>query len=143
MILSEGGGGDSLWFAGSFGSGGGTYTTPAGDFSTLVLNSNGSYTRTLPTGDQITFNSGGYETATIDLNGLHTTYGYTSNLLTTITDPYSNVTSLTYNGSNLLQTIEDPAGRLTTFTMSGGNLTAVQQADGSHISLHLRLARAG
>ena len=134
VILSEGGGGDSLWFAGSFGSGGGTYTTPAGDFSTLVLNSNGSYTRTLPTGDQITFNSGGYETATIDLNGLHTTYGYTSNRLTTITDPYSNVTSLTYNGSNLLQSIQDPAGRLTTFTMSGGNLTAVQQADSSHIS---------
>ena len=49
VILNEGGGGDSLWFAGSFGSGGGTYTTPAGDFSTLVLNSNGSYTRTLPT----------------------------------------------------------------------------------------------
>ncbi len=45
VILNVGGGGDSLWFAGSFGSGGGTYTNPAGDFSTLVLNSNGSYTR--------------------------------------------------------------------------------------------------
>ena len=103
VILSEGGGGASLWFAGSIGSGGGTYTTPAGDFSTLVKNSGGTYTRTLPTGDQITFNSGGYETATIDRNGLHTTYGYTSNRLTTITDPYTNVTTLTYNGSNLLQ----------------------------------------
>ncbi len=72
VILNEGGGGDSLWFTGSFGSGGGTYTTPAGDFSTLVLNANGSYTRTMPTGDQITFNSSGFETATIDLNGLHT-----------------------------------------------------------------------
>ncbi len=105
-----------------------------GRFRTLTLNANGRYTRTLPTGDQITFNSGGYETATIDPNGLHTTYGYTSNRLTTITDPYTNITSLTYNGSNLLQSIHDPAGRLTTFTMSGGNLTAVQQADGSHIT---------
>ncbi len=134
VILSEGGGGDSLWFAGSPPSGGGTYTTPAGDFTTLVLNSNGSYTRTLPTGDQVTFNSGGFETATIDPNSLHTTYGYTSNRLTTITDPYTNITSLTYNGSNLLQSIQDPAGRLTSFTMSSGRLTAVQQADSSHVS---------
>ena len=134
VILSLGGGGDSLWFSGSFGSGGGTYTTPAGDFSTLVLNSNGSYTRTLTDGTKVDFNSGGYEIATVDLNGLHTTYGYTSNRLTTITDPYTNVTSLTYNGSNLLQSIEDPAARLTTFTMSSGNLTAVEQADGTHIT---------
>jgi YD repeat-containing protein len=134
VILSEGGGGNSLWFAGSFGSGGGTFTTPAGDFSTLVENSGGTFTRTLPSGDRITFNSGGYETATIDLNGLHTTYGYTSNRLTSITDSYSNVTSLTYNGSNLLQSIEDPALRFTTFTMSGGSLKAVEQADGSHIT---------
>ena len=30
VILNEGEGGASLWFAGSFGSGGGTYTDPAG-----------------------------------------------------------------------------------------------------------------
>ena len=47
VILNLGGGGDSLWYSGSFGSGGGTYTDPPGDFSTLVLNSNGSYTDTL------------------------------------------------------------------------------------------------
>ena len=47
VILNLGGGGNSLWFSGSFGSGGGTYTDPAGDFSTLVKNSNGSYTDTL------------------------------------------------------------------------------------------------
>ena len=102
VILSEGGWGASLWFSGSPGSGGGTYTTPAGDFSTLVKNGDGSYTRTLPTGDEVTFNSGGYETATIDLNGLHTTSGYTSNRLTTITDPYNEIVTLSYGGSNLL-----------------------------------------
>ena len=47
VILNLGGGGNSLWYSGSFGSGGGTYTDPAGDFSTLTLNSNGSYTDTL------------------------------------------------------------------------------------------------
>ena len=38
VILDEGDG-SVLWFSGSFGGGGGTYTSPAGDFSTLVLNS--------------------------------------------------------------------------------------------------------
>ena len=32
VILNLGGGGNSLWYSGSFGSGGGTYTDPAGDF---------------------------------------------------------------------------------------------------------------
>ncbi len=134
VILNLGDDGRSLWFTGSFGSGGGTYTDPQGEFSTLVENSGGSYTRTLTDGTQITFNSGGYQTATIDLNGLHTTYAYNgSNQLSTITDPYTNVTSFTYSGG-YLQTIKDPAGRLTTFTNSGGSLTAVEQADGSFTS---------
>ena len=73
---------------------GGNYTTPAGDFSILTKTSTG-YTRTLADGTQITFNSSGYQTATIDLNGLHTTYAYSSGLLTKITDPYNKVTTLT------------------------------------------------
>jgi len=41
VILDEGSD-SSLWFTGSFGSGGGTFTSPAGTFSTLVENSGGS-----------------------------------------------------------------------------------------------------
>ena len=70
VILNLGDGGRSLWFTGSFGSGGGTYTDPAGEFSTLVKNGSTGYTDTLTDGEQITFNSSGYETATIDPNGL-------------------------------------------------------------------------
>ena len=44
VILDLGQGGRTLWFTGSFGSGGGTFTDPAGEFSTLVQNSGGSYT---------------------------------------------------------------------------------------------------
>ena len=134
VILSLGDGGKSLWYTGSFGGGGGTYTSPAGDFSTLVLNSNGTYTRTLPDGTQINFNSSGYETATVDLNGLHTTYSYNgSNQLTSVEDPYRAFTTVTYI-SGYLQTIQDPAGRLTTFTFSGSSLEAVQQADSSRVT---------
>ena len=132
VILGLGGGGKTLWFSGSPGTGG-NYTTPAGDFSTLTKTSTG-YTRTLTDGTQITFNASGYETATIDLNGLHTTYGYNgSNQLTSVEDPYGNFTTLTYS-SGKLSTILDPASRLTTFGFTGNKLTSVRQADGSHIT---------
>ena len=69
-------------------SGGGTYTDPPGEFSTLVKkNGDGTYTDTLTDGTQIKFNSGGYETSIVDLNGNHTTYSYNgSNQLTSIKD---------------------------------------------------------
>src|SRR5262249_38213372 len=103
VVLDLGEGGRTLWFSGSPGVGS-NYTTPAGDFSTLTRTS-GGYTHTLPDGTQITFNSGGYETATIDLNGLHTTFSY--------------------NGSNQISTIKDPYGKLTTFTYSGGVIQTI------------------
>ena len=133
VILNEGDDGRSLWFTGSPGSGGGTYTDQAGEFSTLIKNSGGGYTRTLTDGTQITFNAGGYETATIDLNGNHTTYSYNgSNDLTSIEDQYSNLTTFTYSsgGSGYLQSIEDPAGRIVTVTNSGGELTQATLPDG-------------
>ncbi len=131
VILNLGDGGRSLWFTGSFGSGGGTYTDPPGEFSKLVENSGGTYTDTLTDGTQINFNSGGYETDTINLNNQHTTFSYNgSNQLTSIEDLYQNLTTFTYSGG-YLQTIEDPAGRLTTLTNSGGDLTQATLPDGS------------
>ena len=132
VILSLGTNGESLWFSGSPGVGS-NYTSPAGDFSTLTKTATG-YTRTLTDGTQITFNSSGNETATIDLNGLHTTYTYSSGLLSTITDPYGAITTFSYTSSKLTS-IQDPASRLTTFSFTGNNLTAVKQADGSHVTL--------
>ncbi|HZW34311.1 MAG TPA: hypothetical protein VFF52_26545, partial [Isosphaeraceae bacterium] len=131
VILTLGDGGESLWFSGSP-SVGQNYTSPAGDFSTLTLTSSG-WTRVLPNGTQITFNSSGSQTATIDLNGLHTTYSYSSGLLSTIEDPYGNLTTFTYS-SGKLASIEDPADRLTTFTFSGNDLTSVQQADSTRVT---------
>jgi YD repeat-containing protein len=110
VILNEGEGGRSLWFTAP--ASGGTYTDPAGEFSTLVKNSGsgGGYTQTLTDGTQITFNSGGYETATIDLNGNHITYSYNgSNELTSIEDQYGNLTTLSYSSGGYLQSIKDPA----------------------------------
>jgi RHS repeat-associated protein len=130
VILDLGGGDRSLWFSGSFGSGGGTFTSPAGDFSTLVQDSGGGYTRTLTDGTVLHFDSGGAETSSVDRDGRTTTFGYSSGNLTTITDPYNDVTTLTYS-SGLLSTISDPAGRVATFTHSGSDLTGVTLPDSS------------
>jgi RHS repeat-associated protein len=116
----------SFWFTSG---GGGTFTSPPADFSTLIQNGNGTYTRTLANGTKINFNSTGYETSVVDLNGLTTTYAYNgSNQLATITDPYSKVTTFTYV-SNELATIKDPSNRVTTFTHTGAYLTGVTLPD--------------
>jgi hypothetical protein len=132
VILDEGDG-TVAWFSGSFGIGGGTYTSPAGTFSTLVLNSNGTYALTFTDGTVENFNSSGLETTSVDSNGRATTFGYTGSRLLSITDPFGGgITTLTYGGgSSQLQSIEDAASRFTTFTLSGGELTAVEYPDDS------------
>ena len=136
-VILDTGSNDRLWFAtagGSGGSGGSTsYTSPAGDFSVLVQNPSGTYTRTLKDGTKQEFDAGGYETAAVDRNNLRITYTYDgSQKLINLTDPYGKVTTLGYDANNKLQTVEDPAGRVTTITHSGGTLTgAVLPDDGT------------
>jgi YD repeat-containing protein len=114
--------GTSLFFANN-GSGG--YTTPAGDFSTLTLSS-GVYTRTMPDGTKINFNSSGQQTSSVDRDDNTTTFAYNgSGQLTTITDMNNQVTTLAYNASGLLSTITDAANRTATLTYTGSQLTSI------------------
>ena len=130
VILDLGSGGKSLWFATGSGS---TYVDPAGEFSTLVANGGGTYTRTLTDGTTIQFDSSGREIALVDTNNVAITYAYDgSGRLSTIKDHYSNTTTFTYNGtSGLLDTITDPASRIATFTHSGTALSGVTLPDSS------------
>jgi YD repeat-containing protein len=109
-VVLEEPGGLSLWFAN--GQPAGTFGRPAGDFSTLTQNTQTNvYTRLMPDGTKINFDSTGKQTSIVDRVGNTTSFGYNgSNLLVTITDPYSLVTTLTYNASNKVSTIQDPAG---------------------------------
>ncbi len=117
MIVDPGG--TSLFFAGS----GGSYTSPAGDFSTLTQNG-GSYTRTMPDGTQINFNSSGQQTSIVDTDGNTTTFNYSGTLLTSITDMNGQTTTLNYGGGQLTS-ITDPASRTATLRYSGGDLTSI------------------
>jgi RHS repeat-associated protein len=130
-VILEEPGGLSLWFAN--GQPAGSFVRPAGDFSTLTQNTQTNvYTRTMPDGTKINFDSTGKQTSIVDRVGNTTSFGYNgSNLLVTITDPYNLITTLTYNASNKVSTIQDPALRTTTLAYDVNNvkLTSVTDPD--------------
>jgi RHS repeat-associated protein len=128
-VILDLGDGQSLWFASA---GGGNFTTPAGDFSTLTQDSvTQAYTRAMFDGTNIKFNSSGYQTSVADRNNNTTNYNYNgSNQLTSIVDLNSQRVTLAYSGSNVTS-ITDPANRIATLAYSGSQLTSIKDADGS------------
>ncbi|VAW47644.1 Rhs family protein, partial [hydrothermal vent metagenome] len=110
-----------------------SFVAPKGEYSNLVGNSDGTYTRTLKNGTKIHFNAQGLHTSTVDRNGNSTTYSYDADTnLIQITDPVGLVTSLTYDINQKLDTIVDPQGRVTTFVHDlNGNLIQIIAPDGS------------
>jgi RHS repeat-associated protein len=140
VILNQGAG-KSLWFASN---GPNAFTTPAGDFSTLVKNGDNTYTRTLKTGVKQNFNSAGMQTSLVDLNNNTITFAYTDadsdgqvDELSTITDANGLVTTLAYPGTcgagsspARACTITDPAGRVTALQYNAsGQLTRITDPD--------------
>ena len=130
-LLLTSGDGTALFFSG----GPATFVSPPRDFSILIKNPDGSYTRTLKDGTRISFNTQGLQTSVVDRNGNTTGYGYDGNdRLITITDPVGLVTTLTYVGAKL-QRVTDPAGRHTQFQHdSFGNLLRITNPNGSFLS---------
>jgi YD repeat-containing protein len=119
--------GVSLWFAD--GETIGTYVSPAGDFSTLTENTDGTFTRVAKDGTATQFDSAGRQTAIVDLNGNETTYEYdTAGKLVSITDPFGSATTLTYDG-DLVEQITDPAGRSMGLGYENGVLVSITDPD--------------
>jgi RHS repeat-associated protein len=110
--------------------------SPLNDYSVIVRNPDGTYTRTLKDGTKINFNVNGLHTSTVDRNGNTTTYSYDENgLFTSITDPAGLVTAFGYDGNGRLSSITDPAGRITQVNMDAqGNLASITNADGTAVS---------
>ena len=111
---------------------GGTFAGPAGDFSTITQNMDGSFTRLMKNGTTIEFDAAGLQTAVIDRNGNTTAYAYdVDDNLETITDPVGLVTTFAYSGG-LLTSVTDPASRVTAFAHdANGNLTQITDPDQS------------
>ena len=130
-VLLTSGDGTALFFSG----GPDTFVAPARDFSTLVKNPDGAYTRTFKDGTKVNFNALGLQTSVIDRNTNTTIFAYDGNgRLIAVTDPVGLVTTLTYiNGK--LQRINDPAGRATLFQYdAAGNLTRITNPDASFVT---------
>ncbi len=130
-LLLTSGDGTALLFTG----GPDTFISPPRDFSTLIKNSDGSYTRTFKDGNQINFNARGQQTSAVDRNGNTTSYSYdASDRLIAVTDPAGLVTTLNYAGAKI-QRITDPSGRQTQCQYdSSGNLIQITNPDGSFVS---------
>lgn len=91
----------------------------SGDTSTIMKNSNGTYTRTMKDGAIYQFDYYGNLTSVTDRNGNTTTLTYTSGRLTSITDTNGRTTTLTYASGGVISSITDPGGRIYTLTNAG------------------------
>lgn len=106
--------------------------SPPGDYSTLIQNLDGSYTRTLKNGTEINFDQDGFQTSVVDRNGNTTIYEYDlDDNLIRIIDPVGMETNLEYT-NGLLSKVTDPAMRETLFEHdANGNLIKITDPDGT------------
>ncbi|GAB4190210.1 MAG: hypothetical protein Tsb002_17970 [Wenzhouxiangellaceae bacterium] len=112
--------------------GGTQLVSPQGEFSGLVRNLDGSFTRSLKDGTRIEFNADGLQVARVDRNQNTTQYVYDAQQrLQSIVDPVGLITQFTYVGGRLDQ-VQDPTGRITRFEHDDqGHLTRIIDADNS------------
>jgi RHS repeat-associated protein len=121
------GAGGSRYFTGT----GGTYTSPANDFGTLVKNRSGSYVYTAKNQTQWNFDSTGRLTSIVDRHNLTRTFTYSGDHLVSVTEPDGGVTTFSYTNGHLTSILQ-PGGRTTSVTIDGsGNLTNLTNPDGS------------
>lgn len=125
-VMLDNGDGTSLWFQQVSG----VFVSPAGDFSSLVMNMDDSFTRTMLDGTVVEYDDDGYQTSIVDRIGNQYDFTYDTGKLTHITDPNGADTEFTYSSGKLV-TVEDPAGRVMTVTHDGSKLDSITDADGS------------
>ena len=115
----------------------GIYKSPAGDFSRLRKQADGTYIRSFNNGTSILYNSDGFQEKIVDRNGNNTEFAYDENhFLIKITDSVGLTTDLFYE-NGYLSTITDPAGRVTRFKHDNeGNLIRITDPDGSERSFN-------
>jgi YD repeat-containing protein len=131
-LLRESGTGEWRFYTDT---GGGTYSSPAGDNGTLSKTGN-TYTYSTPDGQSWTFNNAGYETQWQSADGKETMqFAYdASNKLTTVTSIDGTTATFNYDGTtNLLTTVSEPGGRTVSLAYDSStnpNLTSITNPDG-------------
>lgn len=110
---------------------GDAYQSPPGDFSTVVRLDDGTFQRTMKDQTIYRFNDQNHLVSMTDRNGNVTEYRYNTNAqISKIIDPVGLETTFTYTGNRVTQ-ITDPAGRVTELDYDAdGNLTNITDPDG-------------
>ncbi|MEM6433273.1 MAG: peroxidase family protein [Cyanobacteria bacterium P01_D01_bin.115] len=105
------------------------YQSPAGDFSTLEKQPDGTFRRTTKDQSVYTFDAENRLVSVEDTNGNETQHVYTNGFLTKIIDPVELETTFSY-AAGRLSTITDPANRTTQFEYdAAGNLSKIIDPD--------------
>ncbi|TWU48737.1 tRNA(Glu)-specific nuclease WapA precursor [Rubripirellula tenax] len=126
VILVDGNGTELLF---KLATGGLSYDSPAGHFSTLSKLLDGTFRHTTTDQSVATFDSDNRLISSVDRNGNATLYGYTNGRLATITDPVGLITTLNYTDGKVTSII-DPVGRTTLLQYDDrGNLIRVTDPD--------------
>ncbi|HEY1686274.1 MAG TPA: RHS repeat-associated core domain-containing protein [Tepidisphaeraceae bacterium] len=96
------------------------------DPTTLVRNSDGTYTVTESDGSKEIFNSDGSLNSFVDANGNQTTVTLTNGYVTALTNPLGQVTTINRTSTGMVSSIVEPNGQTESFTYdSDDNLTSV------------------
>ncbi len=102
------------------------------DSSTLVKNSDGTYTLTEADGSRTIFNSSGTLTSFYDANGNQTTVVVTNGFVTQLTNAFGAVTTINRSSTGMVSSITDPVGRTENFSYdSQDNLTSISGPSGT------------
>ena len=107
------------------------FLPPSTDYSVLLRNSDGTYSRQMKDGTAYEFDNRGLLISVSDRNGNNTVYTYDSaDRLIRITDPVDNAFMLSYSAGKL-SSVSDPLNRMTRFEHdSRGNLIAIIEPNG-------------
>ena len=127
-VLLVDGNGETLVFE-SPTSAGNAYGTPIGDFTKLIKNGDGSFTRTTTDKTVFQFDSNGRLRTITDRNQNMTTHVYDNENLVRIIDAVGLETVFAYQDGRV-KTITDPVGRVTTLEFDfQGNLSSIIDPD--------------
>lgn len=119
-----------------------TFTSPAGDFSTLRYTAGTGYMRTHPGGGSELYTQSGILQESTDAFGNRTVYTHETGAdgrirVRTIVDPVGQVTTFAYSAGGWLSSIATPGGRTTAVYVSGGLLKTITDPDGRR-ALYIR-----
>jgi RHS repeat-associated protein len=109
---------------------GGAYQPPAGDYSTLVKNGDGTYLITEKDGIRKNFDANGRLVSLVDRNGNAATLSYNGANLASVTNASGRAINFTYDSENRIISAADPKGNTCVFTYTGAILTGITYPDG-------------